>query len=414
MRCLKHYFTQINIIVICFVLSIFSHKNSLSAIPQIKIGIEVLATQYPNFVRDKKVALLVSRSSYDQNMRHVIDRISKAAKIQVIFTGDNYFRETIPAQQSNQKLDAIVNAPVIELLDPINRPSVADLNNAQIIVVDIQDIGIRYFNYVTLLAQFLELAREAKIPIYVLDRPNPLGADLVAGPVIDISLRNKYGVYPIPVVYGLTIGELALLFNKLFGIGASLTVIGMEGYTRSMTYRDTGLVWIHPSDHLPEPETPLYYATTGFLGEMGVFSVGVGTTKPFQYILAPWIDGELLSNKLQKMNLAGVKFLPVQVMQYYGLFQQKKIPGVQIIVCDANVYDPVITGISILKALYELYPDKIPLNNSHVANALDSLLGTTYIRNAIVKGIPLFQIQSEINLSLKNYLKIREEFIIYK
>ena len=211
----------------------------------------------------------------------------------------------------------------------------------------------------------------------------------------------------------MTFGELSLFFNKVFGIGANLTVIGMEGYRRDFTFRDTGLHWVPPSDHLPEPETPLYYAITGFLGEMGVFSTGVGTTRPFHYILAPWIDGELLSQRLARHQLTGMKFIPAAVKQFYGLYQLKRTPGIEIVIDDPQQFDPFISGVAILRTLWELYPDKIPLANPAISTNLDTLLGGPQVRSAIQKGIPLFQILAMIQPRLVEFRKRRESFLIY-
>ena len=383
------------------------------AVSRIKLGIEVLATDHPEMVRGKKIALLVSLSSVDQDLHHSIDRLAKAAIVKVIFTGDPYFRETLPGETPGKKLDAMTNATVIEVLNPLKKPKAEDLADAELLIVDIQDIGLRYFNYVTLLAQFLDLARENQLPVILLDRPNPIGGNTISGPVLEVDFRSQFGVYPIPLVYGMTFGELSLFFNKVFGIGANLTVIGMEGYRRDFTFRDTGLHWVPPSDHLPEPETPLYYAITGFLGEMGVFSTGVGTTRPFHYILAPWIDGELLSQRLARHQLTGMKFIPAAVKQFYGLYQLKRTPGIEIVIDDPQQFDPFISGVAILRTLWELYPDKIPLANPAISTSLDTLLGGPQVRSAIQKGIPLFQILAMIQPRLVEFRKRRESFLIY-
>lgn len=402
---------KLRFFLICFLAGL---GLPLSAeIGSFQLGIEVLAKHHPQMVRGKKVALLVGQPSYDQNREHVIDRISRAADIEVIFTGDPFFRPITTGEMGAQKRDALTNAPIIEITDPMIRPMIADLGKSEVIIVDVQDIGIRYFNYVTLLAQFLELAKEAGIPIMVLDRPNPLSGNCISGPVLNVDFRSQFGVYPIPMVYGMTFGELALFFNKNFGIGAHLTVVGMEGYKRSMTYRGTGLHWFPPSHHIPEPESPGFYAISGLLGELGIFSTGVGTTRPFHYILAPWIDGELLSHNLTKLGLPGVAFFPTQVKTFYGLFQNQKLPGIEIVITDSSKFDPVLTGLAILKVLMDLYPPRIPLGNPGIAKSFDTLVGGSAVRVALMQGNTVFQIRHSWQPKLEEYNKVRQLYLMY-
>jgi uncharacterized protein YbbC (DUF1343 family) len=386
----------------------------VQARPTVKIGLEVLARQHPEMVRGKKLAILTSKTAVDEQLNHSIDRLSRAATINLIFTAEKYFRESIPAQDGKTTRDALTNARIHEINDPLNRPPTDIFQDCELLVIDIQDIGIRYFNYLTILAQFLDLAREASIPVIILDRPNPINSTTVAGPVLEVSLRSRFGVYPIPLIYGMTIGELALYFNKVFGLGANLTVVGMEGYSRNMTFRDTNLHWVPPSDHIPEADSPLFYATTGFLGELGVFSTGVGTTRPFHYILAPWIDGEMLAQKLDRHKLPGVKFLPVSTRPYYGLYAHKDVSGIEIVITDRVVYDPFFTGAAIMKALWQLYPDRIPLMNPAAAEALDTLLGNAKVRKSILNNVPLMEIYSGLQPDLADFLKKRREFMIYQ
>lgn len=397
------------------VLTIFFCGAALcaSASEKLTIGLEILATEHPDLVAGKKIALLVGLASYDQSMRHAVDRLARATTIKAIFTGDPWPRKLIEPASGAPQIDAITQAPVYVIRDPLERPQESQLNGAELIVVDIQDIGIRFFHAVTLLAQFLELAKQTGIPVIVLDRPNPISGEKVSGPLLDVQYRSRFGVYPIPLVYGMTFGELALFFNKVYGLNADLTVVGMENYHRSATYRSCGLHWSMPSEHLPDPESPIYYATTGFLGEMGIFSTGVGTTRPFHYILAPWIEPDALVSKLAGQRLPGVTFLSTSVRPYYGLFQQKKTPGIEIIVTDHQAYDPVTTGIVILQTLWTLYPDKIPLSNQTAAEGVDILLGGSMIRTAIIQGKGTDELKQIIQSSLTDFMVKRREFLIY-
>jgi uncharacterized protein YbbC (DUF1343 family) len=402
------------VLIFLFIMAFWPLSILPAAKPVVKTGIEVLARQHPEMVRGKKISLLTARTAIDEKLNHSIDRLAKAADIRVIFTGEKFFREAIPGQDGKTINDALTNAVVHEILDPMSRPGIDDFLDTELLIIDFQDTGIRYFNYLTLLAQFLDLASNASIPVIVLDRPNPIGAGTVAGPVLDINLRSRFGVYPIPLIYGMTIGETALYFNKVFGLGANLTVVGMEGYSRTMTFRDTNLHWVPPSDHIPEPDSPLFYATTGFLGELGVFSTGVGTTRPFHFILAPWLDGEMLASRLAKHKIPGVRFLPASTRPYYGLYAKKEINGIEIVITDRIVYDPFLTGAAILKALWELYPSRIPLMNPAASEAIDTLLGSSTVRKAILNGDPLMSIYSSLQPELAKFLKKRREFLIYQ
>ena len=396
---------------VVLLLIIFCYTTSFAAV---KAGIDVLATQHPTMVKGKRLAVLTSKAALDSNLCHTVDRLAKAAEIKTIITGDRFFRESIPGNDSDEGyFDALTNAKVVEILDPLQKPSKDIFENVDLIVIDFQDIGIRYYKYVTLMAQVLDVARELKLPVILLDRPNPINGKTLSGPVLEVALRSRFGVYPIPLIYGMTIAELALYFNKVFGLGANLTVIGMEGYKRRMSYSDTGLHWVPPSDFIPEPTTPLYYAATGFIGEIGVFSTGVGTNRPFHYILAPWIDGEILAEKLDSYNLPGIRFIAVQEKPYYGLYSGQVTNGIELVVTQTDSFDPFLTGTAILKTLYELYPDRIPLQNQAAAEAIDCLAGSSSIREMIISNQPLMQIYSSIQANLTSFIQRRNEFLIY-
>ena len=395
---------------VALLLIMFCYTTSFGAV---KAGIDVLATQHPTMVKGKKLAVLTSKAALDSNLCHTVDRLAKAAEIKTIITGDRFFRESIPGTNEEGYFDALTNAKVVEILDPLQKPPKDLFEDADLIVIDFQDIGIRYYKYVTLMAQVLDVAREIKKPVILLDRPNPINGKTLSGPVLEVALRSRFGVYPIPLIYGMTIAELALYFNKVFGLGANLTVIGMEGYKRKMSYYDTGLHWVPPSDFIPEPTTPLYYAATGFIGEIGVFSTGVGTNRPFHYILAPWIDGEILAEKLETYNLPGIRFIAVQEKPYYGLYSGQVTNGIELVITQTDSFDPFLTGTAILKTLYELYPDRIPLQNQAAAEAIDCLAGSSSIREMIISNQPLMQIYSSLQPNLTLFIQRRSEFLIY-
>ena len=392
--------------ILCFTF-ITAHLYS-----QVKPGIDVLATQHPEIIIGKTIALLTSKSSLDINLTHTIDRLSKATNIKLIVTGDVFFRETMKGDDGDE-YDVLTNSKVVIYSDPSVKPTNISLSGIDALVIDIQDIGIRYFKYLTIMAQLLELAKNSDVPVILLDRPNPIGGKIVSGFVLKLSLRSRFGVYPIPLIYGMTIGELALYFNKIFGIGSNLTVIGMEKYNRQFSYKETGLHWIPPFDHVNEGDTPIYYAVTGILGEMGVFSTGVGTTRRFRYILAPWIDGEILSDLITKLNLPGLSVIPTTQTPYYGLFANKKINGVELIITDKSKFDPFKCCVAFLKTLYDLYPQQIPLKNHTVSEALDILVGNEAMREGILKGQSIETICDSVKIEQTDFLNKRQQFLIY-
>jgi uncharacterized protein YbbC (DUF1343 family) len=385
---------------------------------QVKLGIDVLATQHPTLVRDKRLAVFVSKGSLDMNLTPSVDRLSRAATIKTIITCDGFFRETIPSGAEHESeaprlYDALTNALVYEYLDPSQKPMGLSFEDIDLLVIDIQDIGIRYFKYVTAMAQLLELARLGNKPVILLDRPNPIGGNMVSGFVLKPTLRSHFGVYPIPLVYGMTFGELALYFNKIFGIGSNLTVIGMEGYKRGYSYDQTGLHWVPPFAHVNFSDTPLYYAITGILGETGVFSTGVGTTRPFRYLLAPWLDGELLAKNLEEQGLPGIRFISTKETPYYGLFAQRAINGIELVITRPELVDPFQCSYAILKTLYRLYPEHIPLANNALTSSINLLVGNEAMCEGILQDMPLANLQKLAKESQLNFLQKREEFLIY-
>ncbi|NLM17267.1 MAG: DUF1343 domain-containing protein [Candidatus Riflebacteria bacterium] len=405
------YSRPIKLVFFFFAIFLFLMPSLLQA-ANINLGIDVLGRHHPELVRNKSVALFTSSAARDVELTSSIDRLAKASKIRLIITGDPYWRTVIPGEKG-QKFDAFTNALIYEMSDPLQRPPASIFNGLDLLIIDFQDIGVRFFKYITIMAQLLDVAREAQIPVVLLDRPNPLGGNLICGPMLDINLRTRFGVYPIPVVYGMTVGELALYFNKVFGINSELTVIGMEGYSRNATFKEMNLHWLPPFAHLPEADSALYYAVTGWLAEIGVFSTGVGTPRPFHYILAPWIDAELVANKLSKFPLSGVAFIPTEQRVYYGLFSGQNVPGIEIAILDQKNFDPFLTGVSILTVLYELYPERIPLSNNAVAGALDALIGTPAVREAIVRGSSVEQALIPYAAEFENFVARRGEFLIY-
>ena len=277
---------------------------------------------------------------------------------------------------------------------------------------DIQDVGVRPYTYIYTMAHAMEAARDAGIDFIVLDRPNPLGGELIEGNVLDPDFKSFIGLYPIPYVHGMTAGELAWLFNREFGIGANLRIVPMEGWRRDMTFNDTGLGWVPTSPHIPNSETVPFYAATGSIGELGTLSVGVGYTAPFRIVGAPWIHAQNLADELNGREIPGVFFRPMHWQQFYGIFKGQIISGIALHINDQQIFSPFATGIHILDVIGDLYPEQgiFPDNR---APGFFRATGTDMIYNSLKAGVPADVIIDAYQESLAKFKRLRLDYLVY-
>jgi uncharacterized protein YbbC (DUF1343 family) len=239
------------------------------------------------------------------------------------------------------------------------RPTKEMLEGIDVLVYDIQDIGTRSYTYATTLYYVMEEAAKKKIPVIVLDRPNPLGGHLVDGPMLEKNVRSFIGYIDVPFCHGLTIGELAGYFNEEYKIGCDLKVVPMKGWKRTMTFAETGVFWIPTSPNIPEPITPLFSATTGLIGELGIVSIGIGTTLPFKVVGAPWICAKDFSQKLQAQRCEGVCFIPFYFKPQYGLYAGENCEGVLLVITNPRAMKPVMVQHLVLGMLKSMYTDVV-------------------------------------------------------
>jgi len=232
-----------------------------------------------------------------------------------------------------------------------------------VLAFDIQDVVARPYTYIYTMAYAMQAAKELGKTFVVFDRPNPIGGVEVEGGLVKSGFESFVGLYPIPIRHGMTVGELAELFNKEFGIGCDLVVIKMTGWKRDMYFSDTGLPWVMTSPNIPTPDTALVYPGTGLLGETTI-SEGVGTTRPFEFVGAPWLDADVLATKLNAQNLPGVIFRPAYFQPKFGHFKGENCGGVQLHITDKRAFRPVRTGITLLYIIQELGGDQFAYKDS--------------------------------------------------
>jgi uncharacterized protein YbbC (DUF1343 family) len=280
------------------------------------------------------------------------------------------------------------------------------LSGLDALVFDIQDAGARFYTYITTMGYAMEACAKKGIPFYVLDRPNPIAASVVQGPILDRDLRSFTGYFPLPVRHGMTVGELATLFNAEMKIGVKLHVIKMRGYERSQWYDDTGLLWLNPSPNLHTLTEAILYPGVAMVESSNV-SVGRGTSTPFELFGAPWIIGEELASYLNNRRIKGIRFTPVGFTPVTSPFKNQLCPGVQIALLDRQVLDSPSLGVEIASALYRLYPKDFQIDKTL------GLIGSREVLQAIKDGQDPAAIAQNWQEPLEQFHKLRSKYLLY-
>lgn len=380
-------------------------------------GIEILLENPKPVIGGKRVGLLTHAAGVNRHLQSTVDSVRANPDIRLVslFSPEHGIRGSAVAGEAvGSGRDPLTGLPVHSLYGKTKKPSPEMLSDIDLLVVDLQDIGSRSYTYISTLYYAMEAAAENGKGVVVCDRPNPMGGLVVDGPVLDTAFRSFIGIAPIPVVHGMTIGELARLFNEEYRIGCGLTVVPMRGWKRSMLFRETGLFWVPPSPHIPTPESALLYPVTGLIGEMGTLSEGVGTPMPFHLVGATWMDGRTLLRVLP--DVRGVAFRPLTVKPFYFRNAGEEVHGLQIYVTDHRIYKPVETSIHLLVQIRRLWPDQFqwhPQDRPEQLRNVDSAWGTDRIRRMIDEGRPADEIIASYRPELDGFAAIRKKYLLY-
>lgn len=369
----------------------------------------------------KRVALVTNQTGIDSRLHSTVDLLKQHSgpyKLVALFSPEHGIQGAIEA---SAKVDHGVDRdglPVFSLHGETRRPTEAMLKGVDLIVYDIQDVGVRCYTYPSTLYYVMEEAAKRGIEVVVLDRPNPINGMTVDGPHLDPAWRSFIGYVDVPFVHGMTIGELARFFNGEYKIGCRLSIIPMRGWKREMSFRETGLPWVPTSPQIPEADTPLYYASTVIFGEtFSMASIGVGTTLPFKVVGAPWIDGSRLAQALAKQNLPGVLFQPYFFTPFFGRFKGECCGGVRLIVTDPSSYRPVTTQFVLMGMLKSLYPKEFEEGcklsddrRAFLAKAAGSEEIFRIIQSERYIAWPLAQLHQKRR---DNFLAVRAKYLLY-
>ena len=401
----------------------------------VKTGLDVLLAEKLHLLRGRRVGLVTNPTGVTSDLESTVDVLHRAPGVQLaaLFGPEHGFRASAPdgvAVASGR--DRRTGLPVHSLYGPTKKPTPEMLAGLDVLVFDLQDCGARFYTYTWTLRYCLEAAAENRLPLLVLDRPNPIGGEAVEGPVLDRRFASFVGDWPIPIRHGLTLGELATLFNRT--IGADLTVVRMQGWQRAMWFDDTGLPWVLPSPNLPTLEAATVYPGT-CLVEGTNLSEGRGTSRPFEFVGAPWIDGASdLALALNTLRLPGVRFRPVAFAPTTSKHSGSTCGGVQVHVLDRQAFRPVETGVYLLATIQRLYPGDFrwllsswegrppeapscltSRNGGHdgASPHIDLLAGTDRLRQAIDAGVPVADIVAEWQPGLAAFCQERAGVLLY-
>jgi len=375
---------------------------------RVQSGIDVLEAQKFAPLRGKHVGLITNHTGLDSQERSTASLLARAPGVQLValFSPEHGLAGRNDEKISSSK-DPSTGLPVFSLYGDTLRPTDEMLKGIDALVFDVQDAGVRFYTYTTTMAYCMEEAARRKIAFYVLDRPNPLGGEIVEGPMLDADKTSFTAYYPLPVRYGLTIGELAQLFNVENNIQCDLHVIPMKNWRRTYFFDSTGLRWVPPSPNLRTQKGALLYPGLEILQNAGV-SVGRGTEAPFEEFGAPWIDGEVVASALNARALPGVHFSNQPFIPVSGLHAGQRCGGVSIRVTDRQALRSMRMGLEIAAFLLKQYPAQFDVSKILL------LLGNDATVKQLQTGVPPPEIVAGWSSDLAAFEKIRRKYFLYK
>ena len=387
----------------------------------IKTGLEIISASPPPSLKHQRLGLLCNPASVDSRYVHARERIQRAfpGQLNALYSPQHgfYAERQDNMVESAHRRDPLTDLPVYSLYGETRVPTRAMMDLIDVMLVDLQDVGTRVYTFVYTLSHCMEAARQYGKKIIVLDRPNPLGGLRVEGNLLTRDCSSFVGRYPVPMRHGLTIGELAVLFNTHFGIGCDLEVIAMHGWKREMHFNQTGLPWVAPSPNLPTPTSAMVYPGQ-VLWEGTNISEGRGTTQPFELFGAPFIVSEHLMEKIDAAPLSGAVLRPVEFEPTSNKWAGHPCRGFHIHVTDPAVYSPYALTLSLYQAIYQIYPDRFaykqpPYEYEYNRLPMDLIIGDRRVRAQIEAGTPVADIIFSWQPSLSAYTKMVERTYLY-
>jgi uncharacterized protein YbbC (DUF1343 family) len=391
------------------------------SVQSIQLGLERLLEEVPASIRQARIGLICNQASVDHGFRHAADLVHEhpGIDLRALFGPQHGIRGDVQDNmiETGHSVDRKTGLPVHSLYSETREPTDEMLHDIDALVFDMQDVGCRIYTFVYTLANCMRAARRLGKKVIVCDRPNPINGVQMAGNILEPEFASFVGQFPLPTRHGMTVGELAQMFNEHFKIECELEVIPMIGWRREFWHDDTDAPWVMPS-----PNMPTLDAATVFPGavhfEGTQVSEGRGTTKPFELIGAPYIDPDNYADRLNGLGLAGVYFRSCVFQPTFQKHAGVSCGGVQTHVIDRDVFEPWYAGIAMAKFAHDMYPNEFrwkepPYEYVFDKNPFDVISGTAKIREAFEKGIELDAIADETKAPLEEFKKLREAYLLY-
>jgi uncharacterized protein YbbC (DUF1343 family) len=385
----------------------------------VKLGVE-------NFLAEKrfgseKIGLLCNQASVNHDFRHAADLFKqiKDLNLTALFGPQHGIRGDVQDNmvETGHAKDSVTGIPIYSLYSETREPTTEMLDEVDVLVCDLFDVGCRVYTFMYTVANCMKVAGRLGKKVIVCDRPNPINGVEVEGNLLDVAFASFVGQFPIPMRHGLTIGELALMFRGEFGIECDLEVIKMQGWKRGLWYDETDAPWVMPSPNMPTLETAVVFPGT-VIFEGTQLSEGRGTTRPFEIVGAPFISAEEYAGALNRLNLPGVYFRPNNFLPTFQKHSQTTCGGVQIHVLERNVFKPFLTGVAMIQVGYQMYKSDFdwkvpPYEYIHDRNPFDVINGGANLRHLIEENQPLRDIEAWWKESSKDFVKLKSEYHLY-
>ncbi|MCX6135007.1 MAG: DUF1343 domain-containing protein [Ignavibacteriales bacterium] len=420
----RHFrrFSALFVFVFLILSVVFPRQPKFAGKALVKPGIDVLRSRGFDILKGKRVGLITNPTGVSADLEQTVDILHSApgVKLVALFGPEHGVRGDAEGGKIVDSFnDSQTGLPVYSLYGRTRKPTKDMLRGIDVLVYDIQDIGVRSYTYISTLGLAMEAAAENNVTFVVLDRPNPLTGVRVEGSMLELNYKSFIGAYRIPYVYGMTAGELAEMINMEGwldkGVKCKLVVVPMEGWKRSMWWDETGLPWVPTSPHIPHASTPLFYVMTGLLGELGTANQGVGYTMPFELVGASWVNGDKLADDLNSRGLSGVRFRPLSYRPFYFDTGDSRFLGVQIHVTDREKLNMTAVQISVIDALQRVFPEKNIFARAKPdrIGSFDKAMGSDRMRKMFQSRKSVEEILREIDREKAPFMVERQKYLLY-